>query len=256
MKMLPIEVSEVLPMSGDYSIMRGNLFHLEGSSRVMPKDLNTLFQPLGQNIKAEYYPYAAIKNSIRRRGDLIYIRISDVLSDAPDEVLLSLGRVLLAKLNRKHVNQKDRTTYRKYVMSDPFQEKALKIIAKRKRKTRIVKGRYRDLNKSFERVNKKYFNNTMRKPVLTWSVRRAKRTLGRYDPERDTVFVSRILDSPHASEELLDFIMYHELLHKKHGIRKEGKRMRVHTPEFKRDEKKFSNYEKMKKIMENLARRR
>ncbi|MBU7045476.1 MAG: M48 family metallopeptidase [Theionarchaea archaeon] len=219
------------------------------------KNLNSLFIALGHNITAEFYPYADIKHTIRRRNGRIYMRISDVLHDAPDEVLLSLGRILLAKLNKKRINQKDRTRYYEYVTSRSVQERASHITAPRKRRIKIIEGQYRNLNKSFERVNREYFSGFMEKPVVTWSLKRAKRTLGRYDPERDIVFISRILDSPKIPEELLDFIMYHELLHKKHGIKTEKKRRKIHTGEFRKDEKKFRNYEKMKELMENLARR-
>lgn len=217
-------------------------------------DLNHLFKRLGRNIEAEFYPYADIKHSIRKRNGRIYMRISDVFSDAPQDVLLSVGRILLAKLNKNQVTRKDRIIYNQYVTNEKLQEKASKLILTRKKRVKIIKGRYRDLDKSFERVNREYFDSAMDKPVLTWSMKRAKRTLGRYDPERDIVFISRLLDSTKVPEELLDFIMYHELLHKKHGIKREGRRRRIHTPQFKEDEKKFRNYEKMKTLMKKLAR--
>ncbi len=220
----------------------------------MSPDLNKIFRVLGHNIRAEFYPYAAVKHTVRKRDGVIYMRISDTFVDAPEEVLLSLGKILLAKLNKRRINQKDRFIYNRYISSEFLQEKASKIISKRKRKVKIIKGYYRDLNQSFERVNKEYFNGCMEKPVLTWSSRRAKCTLGRYDPERDIVSISRVLDSRKVPEELLDFIMYHELLHKKHGVKLKGNRRRVHTAEFKKDEKKFRNYEKMKELMEKVAR--
>lgn len=222
---------------------------------VMSQDLNHIFKGLGRNVQGEFYPYANVKHSIRKRDGLIYIRVSDTFRDAPEEVLVSLGRMLMAKLNRKKVDERDRGLYLRYVSSGELQEKASKILAERKRRVRIVRGHYRDLNKSFERVNEEYFRSCVKKPVLTWSMRRAKRTLGKYDVERDIVFISRVLDSLKVPEALLDFIMYHELLHKKHGIG-QGERRRIHTAAFRRDEKKFRDYEKMKELMERVAKMR
>jgi predicted metal-dependent hydrolase len=219
----------------------------------MSQALTKILKALQNNIKAEFYPYAGIKHSIRKKNGLVYMRISDTFSDAPREVLLSTGRILLAKLNKKKVNKKDRKIYSQYVESEQLQEKVSRIILKRRRKIKIIKGIYRNLDESFKRVNKTYFRDSMKKPQLTWSLKRAKRTLGRYDAERDIVSISRILDSPQIPEELLDFIMYHELLHKKHGITKEGNRRRIHTPQFKADEKKFHNYQKIKTLMKTLA---
>jgi glutathionyl-hydroquinone reductase len=102
------------------------------------KNLNSLFSILGHNITAEFYPYADIKHTIRRRNGRIYMRISDVFCDAPEEVLLSLGRILLAKLNKKRINQKDRARYSEYVTSEVVQEKASHSIVTRKRKTKII----------------------------------------------------------------------------------------------------------------------
>lgn len=219
----------------------------------MPQDLNRIFKTLQKNIKAEFYPYTSIKHTIRKKNGIILIRVSDTFVDAPEKVLLCLGRILLAKLHKTPVMQKDRRIYNQYVTSEPLQKKASRMI-NRKRHTKIIKGRYKDLEKSFERVNNQYFNGSMEKPVLTWSVKRSKRTFGRYDVERDIVYISQVLDSPEIPEEFLDFIMYHELLHKKYGITiRKGKR-RMHTPEFKREEKKFRNYEKMKLLMEKIAR--
>lgn len=223
----------------------------------MPPDLNRIFRKLGPKVQAEFYPYAVVKHSIRRRGGVIYIRVSDTFVHAPEEVLLSLGRILLAKLKRKRVDHTDRRVYTNYVQSEELQHIAEKVLVNRRRKVRIVRG-MRDLGKSFERVNARYFGGKMGKPLLTWSTKRARRTLGKYDVERDIVSISPILDSQKIPEEFLDFIMYHELLHKKHGIKQgdNGGRRRIHTAAFKRDERKFEDYEKMKNLMEKVARMR
>ncbi len=218
----------------------------------MRRDLDVLFRKLGKNIRAEFYPYADVKHSARKRNGLIFMRISDTFYDAPEEVLLSLGKILLAKLNRKPVDKKDRRLYGEYLTSERLQARASKIL-NRKKAIRIVRGHHKDLDLSFERVNSQYFSSSMRKPLLTWSVRRARRTLGRYDPRRDCVFISRLLDSSKIPDEFLDFIMYHELLHKKHGVSLKKGRRKIHTFNFKNDERKFRNYEAMKKSMGKIA---
>jgi hypothetical protein len=47
--------------------------------------------------------------------------------------------------------------------------------------------------------------------------------------------------------------MYHELLHKLHGTTIVNGRQVVHTPTFKVDERKFSNYEAAKVQLKELA---
>lgn len=224
---------------------------------MMTRDLEKIFNSLQarENIRIEFYPYAGIRHSIRKREGKILIRISDTFLDAPQDVLLALGRILLAKLNKNPVSKKDRDVYSRYVASEELQDKAAALLSGRRKAIRIVKGNHRSLEDSFQRVNTTYFGGLMEKPTLTWGRKKARRTLGRYDLQRDVVCVSPFLDSSEVPEEFLDFIMYHELLHKKHGVQERGGKLWAHTPQFKRDEKRFHDYEKMKKIMGDIARK-
>ena len=104
-------------------------------------------------------------------------------------------------------------------------------------------GMVHDLTESFARVNKAYFNGTMPRPHLTWNSIFTHRKFGHYDCVRDTLMVSSSLDQASVPAFVVDFIVYHELLHKQLGIRWRNGRARAHTPEFKRQERKFAQYE-------------
>jgi predicted metal-dependent hydrolase len=218
-----------------------------------PTDLEHLYQSLDERIHVEFYPYSSIKHTVRKREGIIFMRISDLFVDAPSRVLVAIGKILLAKIDNKEIPRGDKKIYDHYINSDTLQKKASDMMKKRKRSLRILSGTHYNLHHSFQRVNATYFHNEMEKPILTWSTRKAKRTLGKYDPQRDAVIISRALDSPVIPEEFLDFIMYHELLHKKHGILNTGSQRRVHTPAFKKDEQKFENYEKMRAFLQTVS---
>jgi len=100
-------------------------------------------------------------------------------------------------------------------------------------------GLSHDLQQSFDRVNETYFNTSMVPPRLCWSKRPTRRKLGHYDVLRDTVMISRTLDTGQVPEAALDFVMYHELLHKHHGIRWQSGRAHAHTPAFRHDEQRY-----------------
>ncbi len=106
------------------------------------------------------------------------------------------------------------------------------------------------LEDSFNRVNEKYFYGLIEMTNLVWhnSVRR----LGSYEYGTDTISISRILD-PDIS--LLDYVMYHEMLHKKHKFHSKNGRNSHHTKEFRQMEKKFPNSEEMEDKIKNLVRR-
>ena len=67
------------------------------------------------------------------------------------------------------------------------------------------------LLESFNRVNEKYFLHSIEIPNLEWG-NNSKTKLGSYDFHTDTISISTIF---HGHDELLDYVMYHELLHKK-----------------------------------------
>ncbi len=101
------------------------------------------------------------------------------------------------------------------------------------------------LEESFERINKKYFFGMMEKPNLVWG-QDAFRKLGHYEYASNTILISNIFKN---ESELLDYIMYHELLHKKHGNKttKSGRTIH-HSKAFREDEKKYHDKDAEKKL--------
>ncbi|MBV9389693.1 MAG: M48 family metallopeptidase, partial [Chroococcidiopsidaceae cyanobacterium CP_BM_ER_R8_30] len=67
--------------------------------------------------------------------------------------------------------------------------------------------------------------------------------LGHYEPARDRAVLSLSLDDQRVPEFVIEFVMYHELLHKQHREKWLNNRLFVHTPEFRQDERKFKQYE-------------
>ena len=66
--------------------------------------------------------------------------------------------------------------------------------------------------------------------------------LGRYDVTHNTIFISRIFDSPDIPLYVAEYVMFHEMLHVKHHSQVRDSRLIVHTPEFKIEEKQFLQY--------------
>jgi hypothetical protein len=114
-------------------------------------------------------------------------------------------------------------------------------------------GVYHDLGPSFDRVNGKYFDGGLTRPRLTWSRTFTGRKFGHYDPIRDTVMVSSTLDHADVPAFLVDFVMYHELLHKNLGADWRNGRQAVHTPDFKAEERRFEQYAAAEAALKILA---
>jgi hypothetical protein len=116
-----------------------------------------------------------------------------------------------------------------------------------------TRGLCHDLDASFQRVNAKYFDNTIVRPRLMWSRTLTRRKFGHYDPIHDTLVVSRSLDQASVPEVAVDFVMHHEMLHKQLGVAWQKGRTRAHTPEFRRRERQFHGRARAEQVLSRLA---
>ncbi len=109
------------------------------------------------------------------------------------------------------------------------------------------------LETSFDRVNHQFLSNSVEKPNLTWGTA-SFRKLASYNFHTDTITVSTLFAD--ADSEILDFLMYHELLHKYHKFKHNYGRSSFHTRAFKEDEKLYPNHEKIEKEIETIIKRK
>jgi len=205
-------------------------------------------------IRVEFYPYTTLKNTVRKREGTIFIRISDILMDAPLDVMRALGIILLCKLERKKPPEAEVRLYRDYVNSNKMRNMIKNLRQKRGKKVLTgSKGQFYDLEESFDRVNKNYFDGELKKPNLSWNRRKTHTRFGHHDEALNTIVISRTLDDEKIPMSLLDYVMYHEALHVKHGIYYDNGRRIVHTSAFKNDEKKFEDWERAEALLKKLS---
>jgi hypothetical protein len=197
-----------------------------------------------------------LKNTIRRRGDAVFIRVSDMLKDAPEDVTRALGVILFNKLEGKNIPKREERLYRDYANSEAVRNLVQKIRSERVKKAFFgPKGENYDLQKSFERINNRYFKGELVMPNLTWSKRKTHTRFGHHDAAFNTIVISRTLDNKELPSFLLDYVMFHEALHMKHGWNyKEGKRQ-MHTKDFKAEEKMFAEFKRAKALLKKLSGR-
>ncbi len=108
------------------------------------------------------------------------------------------------------------------------------------------------LEGAFDRVNEEYFYGMIEKPNLVWG-KKSFRKFGSYDYGSDTISISKALEN---DQDLLDYVMYHEILHKKHKFTTSKGRTRHHTSEFRKSERKFPNAAGMEKRLSRLSAKR
>ena len=89
---------------------------------------------------------------------------------------------------------------------------------------------------------------------LEWSYRKSYRRLGYYHPDTDTITISRIFDTSEIPSLALEYVLYHEMLHKHLGLKESNGRRYAHTHAFKQAEKRFPGAEKAEEIIMTLIR--
>jgi hypothetical protein len=207
-------------------------------------------------ISARFYPYTTLKNTIRKRGNTILVRVSDLLMDAPEEVIRALGVLMFSRMERRKVPEHEWRLYKDYVNSRDIRQRLRKLRQIRGKKVISgSEGKYYNLNESFDRVNLNYFNGELKPPILSWNKKKTRLRFGHHDEAHNTIVISRTLDDGKLPRYLLDYVMYHEILHIKHGITYKNGRRSVHSKAFIADEKKFLEHEKAKTLLKKLSKR-
>ncbi len=79
----------------------------------------------------------------------------------------------------------------------------------------------------------------MARPRMSWSQTKTRRILGHYDPAHNAIIISRMFDHLAVPAYVLEYIVYHEMLHLKHPVKLRGSRRCVHSAEFQAEEKLF-----------------
>jgi len=206
------------------------------------------------DIKIEFFAFVGLNHTARLLNGRLVIRLSDLFIDAPEEIYHSLALILLAKLYRKKVDRSHHRAYRSFILSSHIQERARMVRSSRGRMIGPARprGRYVDLEGVFERVNQRYFGGSIKKPAISWSMKKSRYVLGRYDVTHDTIFISRLFDTPHVPPYVIEYVMFHEMLHVKHESHVKESRMIVHSSEFKAEERKFEQYQAAKYWLKKL----
>ena len=205
-------------------------------------------------VSIEFYPYVGLRHTIRLREGKVFVRLSDLSKQAPPMIHEALAFVLVSKLLRRRVPAVHQEVYRNYAMQPEIGEQANNSRKERGRKIITApRGQAYDLEEIFRRVNQTYFQNRLEQPVLSWSQTKTRRVFGHQDAVHDTIIISRTLDDAKVPQFVVEFVLYHELLHVVHPMRVVNGKRRIHSAAFRRDERRFVRFEEAEKWLEKLA---
>ena len=204
-------------------------------------------------MEIRFRPYADINNFIRVRDGRLIVGLSDMLEGAPRPVLEAIASILLAKLYDKPVPKQHQLRYRQFLNRRSVRRQVHAVRRARGRKLLDTpQGDSFNLEEIFDELNAQYFGGQLGRPRLSWSRTTARASLGHYDPAHHAIVVSRIFDRPGVPRFLVEYLLYHEMLHIKHPVEHRRTRRCFHSAQFRAEEKQFPQYREAKRLLEAL----
>jgi hypothetical protein len=201
----------------------------------------------------EYRPFANVNSFIRSENGRVRVRLADLLEGAPAPVHEALAHILLGKLYRKPIPGRFNRRYRLFLNRSDVRRKMLLLRQLRGRKqVSGPQGEHYNLVEIFEGLNQRFFGSLLAQPALSWSRTRSRTMLGHFDPAHNAIVISRLFDGPGVPRLLVDYIVYHEMLHLRHPVEHGRSRRCVHTREFQEAERAFPQLAEAKALLKTL----
>lgn len=205
-------------------------------------------------VQVDYCQFANVHSMIEWKGDVLRARISDLFAAAPHPVQESLAFILLSKLFRKPIPTQYSTRYRRFLNSRDAISAAERMRRERGYKPMLpARGRVYDLVEMFEDLNLRFFHGLMARPEVGWSPRISRSIVGHYDPSHHAIVISRLLDSAEVPAFVVEYVLYHEMLHLRYPTENKGARRCIHTAEFRRAEKQFPLFQQAQELLKRIC---
>jgi len=185
----------------------------------------------------------------RARDDGTHVVANEGFIGAPRAIVKALVYAALSSKNKAQVAE-----VKAYAQEEAFDEVRVALALTTADLSTNTQGQHFDLAEVFDRVNATYFDGALPRPRLTWNKTLTHRKFGHYQATTDTVMVSLSLDDASVPAYAVDFVMYHELLHKQLGIKVVNGRRYAHTSAFKSAERAFKRYNDAQKVLVRLSK--
>lgn len=182
-------------------------------------------------------------------GKYATVQLSEGFIRASDDVLQAVINLILLGRGERSLKQ----TIKKFSLSEEYSDLIFELDSIAEVASETPQGRYYNLKELFANINRNYFASKMSEPRLTWNQTLTKRKFGHYERTRDRVVISKTLDSDRIPQFVVDFVLYHELLHKEIGVKLVNGRCMAHTAEFRRQERQFEFYLEASQYLKNIG---
>jgi hypothetical protein len=202
---------------------------------------------------ARFEKFKDFKVTWNRTGREKSYKVSDYISDSPDEVLYDFLDTLISRNSGN--NKEYGPEYLEWVSSDGFVLSRRPVYLERSRNiTMGTEGRSRDIGESLDRLLESGLltDSDIDNSFFTWTSAPCFTKVGSCSPMFRVVTISSSLDSDKVPENVLDFVVYHESLHLRRGYRPNR---RAHDRTFRDSEHAFPGWKECEKHLLEMKRK-
>ena len=200
-----------------------------------------LYLPPGKTLELRLTNNHYSMISVRRKPDGYRLRLHRMFVGAEPRTVRALARYVV------HNDRRASTLLGDYI------ERHQHIIRQQKRRPRQMNlrtaGRYHDLQAIFDGLNAAHFSGGLEAritwgPVTSRGRRRRSIKMGSFAVEDRIIRIHPALDQDCVPDYFVAWIVYHEMLHGKHEVKRENGRRRFHSAAFLEEERLFPEYER------------
>ncbi len=200
-----------------------------------------LYLPPGKTLELRLTNNHYSMISVRRKPDGYRLRLHRMFVGAEPRTVRALARYVV------HNDRRASTLLGDYI------ERHQHIIRQQKRRPRQMnlrtEGRHHDLKAIFDRLNAAHFAGGLEAritwgPVTSRGRRRRSIKMGSFAVEDRIIRIHPALDQDCVPDYFVAWIVYHEMLHGKHEVKRENGRRRFHSAAFIEEERQFPEYER------------
>ena len=196
------------------------------------------------SFKVSFRRFTGLRSAIRTpRRNHIEAHLSDLLEEAPPLVIEALAEILITRLFRMRTSREADECYKAWAASLPVVRRVEEIRRQRGRKRLLApQGSFFNLKAVFDDLNRRFFNTDLGAVRIGWSPNRSRTALGHYDSSHRTITVTRWLDRRGVPRYVVEYLIFHEMLHARFPVEHRNHRRVVHTKSFREAERGFPHY--------------
>ncbi|EMY12589.1 PF01863 domain protein [Leptospira weilii str. Ecochallenge] len=191
---------------------------------------------MGKKIEAKFFPYSNLGSSIRIYPEKLEFKIHSFYLKSEPENLEAIIDLLLYKLLKQPIPNELESTVRKFYESHTTQKNRANKNKKRIERSPIQNQKLRLI---LENVNQSYLRIDLSDLEIFWGKSKSTTRLGHYDPTHKMIVINPILSFESVPNFVLEYIVFHELLHVYFPVTRKKGRNVIHSKEFKIFEKNF-----------------